>query len=74
MSALVQLRRHRERARAGRRVFHLELDVVAVEELLRREELLADDADDAATVDRALARFIELLSETRFSTQDVVGT
>ena len=48
--------------------------MVAVEELLRREELLADDADDAATVDRALARFIELLSETRFSTQDVVGT
>ena len=55
---------YRERVAAGRRVFHIELSTVAVEEMLRGLGYL-----DAVTeytkreCDEALARFVNMLAE-----------
>ena len=60
------LRRHRARVRDGRRVFALDLDVVMVEEMLIREDLLPAGAEhDPKVVDAVLAKFIEKLAEWR---------
>lgn len=63
-SAAARMRWHRARARDGKRVFHLALDEVAIEALLTREGVLADDVEhDPRAVDAALAAFIGKLCE-----------
>jgi hypothetical protein len=57
------MRDHRERARAGRRTFRIDLPEIEVELLLEREQLLPADVDhDPRAVDLALALFIGKLA------------
>jgi hypothetical protein len=61
-SNAVRVRKYRARLRDGHRVYHLDLDSVAIEEMLRREGLLALDPTHAE-VERALVVFLTKLAE-----------
>ena len=73
MSTLAHLRAHRARLRAGKRMFRPVLDVVAVEELLRAEDLLGPYQDDPVVVEAAFQKFLDLLLETGFASGGEVG-
>jgi hypothetical protein len=55
-------RRSRQRVRNGRAIVRFEIDLVAVEEMLKRERLLADDPT-REQVEAALTEFVARLAE-----------
>ncbi len=62
-SSTARVRRWRARRRAGRVVVHLEIDEVAVGELLAHHGVLPPcGCDDSATLGHALEQFIERLT------------
>ena len=63
-SSTERVREYRRRERDGRRVFHLELEVAAIEALLVHEGLIDPLIEsEHAAVDRALQSFVEQLAE-----------
>ena len=61
MTAAERQRRRRQRRREGRRVYHVELDEVLLEQLLRALRYCFD-ADDPGDTGRALQAFLAFLS------------
>jgi hypothetical protein len=63
-------RRRRARQRSGRRVFRVEVDVVALEVALQAHEYLSPMTDDPQQVERALRAMVEQFCSV---TRDSIG-
>jgi hypothetical protein len=69
MTAAVRQIRYRQRAKAGRAVLSIEVDLVEVEELLIAANLLREqDRDDRATVEAAVEHLLQtLITDERYA-------
>lgn len=61
MTSAARTRDYRQRLRNGRALLEIEVDLVALEQLLADAGLLSPDCDDRPAVEAALGKLVELL-------------